>query len=254
MNESVTHQRHGVCAVLTLNRPESLNAIDDALLDELEAHLERIASDDSRALVITGEGRAFCAGSDLKGGTGDADARIRRMHQLILRLRRFPKISVAAINGFALGGGLEIAMGCTFRVAAAPARLGLPEIRLGLLPVYGGTQLLSRLIGQQQALRLMLGGEPVDGRRALEIGLADELVEQPGEALAAACELATAHSGYGLLAQQAIRQAVRDGLELPLEQGLELEARLGSEIKDSHDAQEGVRAFVEKRKPVFRDC
>ncbi|MCY1409322.1 putative enoyl-CoA hydratase [compost metagenome] len=250
----ITYHRQDVCAVLTLNRPESLNAISDDLLDELEAHLERIAADDSRALIITGAGRAFCAGSDLKSGSGDAGARIRRMHQLAQRLRQFPKISVAAINGFALGGGLEIALGCTFRLCAAEAKLGLPEIKLGLLPVYGGTQLLPRLIGEQPALRMMLSGEPVDGRRALELGLADEVVESADEVLNAACRLATTHSRYGLKAQQAIRRAVQEGLQLPLGAALELEASLGLEIKTTHDAQEGIRAFVEKRKPVFRDC
>ncbi|MBO3274786.1 enoyl-CoA hydratase/isomerase family protein [Pseudomonas schmalbachii] len=250
----IAYHRQDVCAVLTLNRPEALNAISDDLLDELEAHLERIAADDSRALVITGAGRAFCAGSDLKSGSGDAGARIRRMHRLAQRLRQFPKISVAAINGFALGGGLEIALGCTFRVCAAEAKLGLPEIKLGVLPVYGGTQLLPRLIGEQPALRMMLSGEPVDSRRALELGLVDEVVDSVDEVLDAACRLAAAHSRYGLKAQQAIRRAVQEGLQLPLDAALELEAGIGQEITRTHDAQEGIRAFVEKRKPVFRDC
>ncbi|MCY1308907.1 2,3-dehydroadipyl-CoA hydratase [compost metagenome] len=123
-----------------------------------------------------------------------------------------------------------------------------------MLPVYGGTQLLPRLIGEQPALRMMLSGEPVDGRRAFELGLVDEVVDNVDEVLDAACRLAIAHSRYGLKAQQAIRRAVQEGLQLPLDAGLELEASIGLEIKTTHDAQEGIRAFVEKRKPVFRDC
>jgi enoyl-CoA hydratase len=251
--ELINHQRLGNCAVLTLNRPQVLNALNDALLDELDGHLDRIAIDDSRALVITGQGRAFCAGSDLNERDGDPGLRIARMHRLMLRLEEFPKISVAAINGAAMGGGLEIALGCTFRVCIAQAKLAVPEIRLGLIPLYGATQLLPRLIGKGPALRMMLGGEALDGLNAYSVGLVDHLTDSDDNLLDAACAFAAKYSKYGLPAQQAIRQAVREGINLPLADGLALEAGLGRLIGMTHDAKEGIQAFVERRQPVFKD-
>jgi enoyl-CoA hydratase/carnithine racemase len=250
----IDHHRQGNCAVLTLNRPQVLNAINDALLDELDAHLDRIASDDSRALVITGQGRAFCAGSDLSERDGDPAVRIARMHRLMLRLAEFPKISVAAINGAAMGGGLEIALGCTFRVCVAEAKMAVPEIRLGLIPVYGATQLLPRLIGPGPALRMMMSGETLDGPAACKVGLVDHIADSADDLLEEACDFAAKYSGFSLPAQQAIRQAVRVGTSLSLADGLALEAKLGHRVGMTDDAKEGVLAFVERRKPVFKDC
>lgn len=250
----IDHHRQGNCVVLTLSRPQVLNAINDALLDELEGHLDRIASDDSRALVITGQGRAFCAGSDLNEREGDPAVRIARMHRLMLRLSDFPKISVAAINGAAMGGGLEIALGCTFRVSISAAKLAVPEIRLGLIPVYGATQLLPRLIGPGPALRMMMSGEALDGTSAYKLGLIDHLADCADNLLEEACAFAAKYNGYSLPAQQAIRQAVIEGTNLSLADGLALEASLGQRIGMTDDAKEGVLAFVERRKPVFKDC
>jgi enoyl-CoA hydratase len=140
----VERQNIGLCAVLTLNRPAVLNALDDALLDALDVELDTAEVDSCRAVVIVGRGRAFCAGSDLGGAHGDPEARVRRMHRLVERLQTFPKITIAALNGLALGGGLEIALACTFRVAMAKAKLGLPEVKLGLIPLYGGTHVHSK--------------------------------------------------------------------------------------------------------------
>lgn len=249
----IDYQRQGNCAVLTLNRPQVLNAINDALLDELDGYLDRIACDDSRALVITGQGRAFCAGSDLNESEGDSAVRIARMHRLMLRLNEFPKISVAAINGAAMGGGLEIALGCTFRVCIAEVKLAVPEIRLGLIPVYGATQLLPRLIGRGPALRMMMSGEALDGAAALKVGLVDHLADSADELLEEAYDFAAKYSGYSLPAQQAIRQAVNEGSHLALADGLALEASLGRLVGMTDDAKEGVLAFVERRRPVFRD-
>ncbi|WP_160108240.1 enoyl-CoA hydratase/isomerase family protein [Pseudomonas izuensis] len=250
----IDHHRQGNCAVLTMNRPQVLNALNDALLDELDWHLDNIAKDDSRALVITGQGRAFCAGSDLSERDGDPALRIARMHRLMLRLDEYPKISVAAINGAAMGGGLEIALGCTFRVCVAQAKLAVPEIRLGLIPVYGATQLLPRLIGRGPALQMMLGGGALDAQDAYSVGLIDHLTNSDDNLLEAACALAEKYSCYSLPAQQAIRQAVREGNNLSLADGLASEASLGHRIGKTHDAKEGVQAFVERREPVFKDC
>lgn len=248
----LTHQGH--CAVLRLNRPEALNSINNAMLSEIEMHLDVLENSDCRAVVITGEGRGFCAGTDLKEWHGDPTERMRRVHALVLRLLHYPKTSIAAINGLALGGGLELALACTFRVARAGARLGLPEVKLGLLPAYAGTQLLPRLIGANRALEIMLGGEPVDGTRAAEIGLANRVVPDEADVVSAACEFAGVFTRHSLVPQRAIRRAVLEGMEMPLEDGMALELRLVAEVSASADTQEGVNAFLEKRAPVWKDC
>lgn len=250
----VTRKDIGACAVLTFNRPQVLNALSDRLLDELEVHLDEIACGAPRALIITGEGRAFCAGSDLNERDGDPALRIEQAHRLIERLITFPKISVAALNGPALGGGLEIALACTFRIAASDARLGLPEIKLGLMPVYGGTQLLPRLIGERRAVQMMLTGQAIAGMKALEFGLVDQLVERASDVVDAALHMAKDCGQYGLLAQQAIRRAVHEGRHLSLTSALALERALGPRVAATEDALEGIQAFIEKRAPVFRDA
>ena len=229
-------------AVLTLNRPQALNALDSSLLAEFDAALDRIEQDDSRAFVITGAGRAFCVGSDLKEIGGDAEARIRHMHGLMLRMHHFPKIGVAAVGGYALGGGLEIALGCAFRIADPDARFGLPEIKLGLMPSYGATQTVPRLIGGSRALDLMLSGDPIDAQTALGWGLVDR-VSAPGAAVATAIDFALKRAGNKPLAERAIREAVRASAALPLEAGLAEELRLSLAVADSDDARASLAAF-----------
>ena len=219
--------RSGDIAILTLNRPGQLNAITNGMIGLIEDALDVVATDDSIGLVITGEGRGFCAGSDLKEQPGNFLERVRRMHRLVLRMLHHPKLSVAALNGLAYGGGLEIAMGCTFRVAAPGARLSLPEIKLGVMPAYGGTQMLPRLIGSPLALEMLLMGEPVSAERAQAIGLVTAVAEDP---LAAALELVRKATRYGQPAQQAMRRAVREGMDRPLEQALDLEHQLIGEL------------------------
>lgn len=251
---TIVRSDEGPCAILTLNRPDSLNAITDGMLDELDIHLDTIETDASRAIIFNGFGRAFCVGSDLKEKhDGPPEERVKRMHALVQRLASFPKITVAAVHGFTLGGGLEIATGCTFRVASPDAKLGLPEIKLGLMPVYGGTQTVARLVGEAHALELMLSGNFIDGKRAYEIGLVNRLAASDKDLLTTACQLAESCCFNSLVAQRAIRTAVREGLDLPLSQGLALEAALGEDNSRSADAVEGVKAFVEKRDPVFSD-
>jgi enoyl-CoA hydratase/carnithine racemase len=241
MNMTETTMADGI-AIIRLDRPKVLNAINEAMVDEIEGALDRFEEDAAvRALVITGTGRAFCVGSDLKEGGGDPDARIARMHRLMLRLIAYPKVSVAAFNGLALGGGLEIGMACTFRVAAPDARLGLPEVTHALMPAYGGTQLLPRLVGVGRALHMALTGEMIDAARAEAIGLVNGVAE---DVQAAAVALADRCSRGGRVAQSEIRRAMLGGLGLPLSEGLALEAAGASRVAASEEAQAAVAAFA----------
>lgn len=249
----VRSERQGSCAVITLNRPEALNTITDPMLTCLEEILAAEEGSDSRALVLTGAGRAFCAGSDLGEQHADPQQRVQRVHALIARMLEFPKPIVAAINGIALGGGLELALACTFRVARRSARLGLPEIRLGLLPAYGGTQLLPRLVGQTRALEMILSGEPIDGTAAAAMGLVNRVCEDIDDAVATAAELLGAITRHSLVPQRAILRAVREGSLLALDRALELERELLREVSRSADTLEGVQAFLEKRQPRWQD-
>jgi enoyl-CoA hydratase/carnithine racemase len=242
------------CAVLTLNRPQVLNAISNEMVDAFEAHLDAIAKDESRALVVTGAGRAFCAGTDLKSHGEGTKQRMMHMHHIMLRLDSFPKISVAAINGIAFGGGLEVAIGCTFRIAAPGAKLGLPEIKLGLMPLYGGTAILPELIGKNRALEMVLGGEPIDAPRAHQIGLVNALSGTNESLLDDACAFAMRFGKHSKVAREALRQLSREhGSHPTLQEALEAEVALADPVINSEDAHEGVEAFLQKRAAVVRD-
>jgi len=229
-------------AVLILNRPAALNAITEEMICEIEAALERHRESDADAIVITGKGRVFCAGSDLKHGSRDVDARIERMHALAINLIEHPKLSVAALNGLALGGGLELALACTLRVAAPEAKLGLPEIRLSVMPGYGGTQLLSRAVGTARALQMLLTGDSVSGVEARAMGLVTEISDNPLETAVALAGRCTKH---GQAVQHAIRRAVHEGRQLDLKAALRLEHELNRPLSRSPEAIAAIRAFLE---------
>ena len=243
-------------ALLTLDRPEALNALSFELLRDLDRAFGEVAKSDPRALLITGAGdRAFCAGADIRELMGRPQSAVRegaRFGQRVLgRLDDLPMPSIAVIQGYAFGGGLELALAATFRVATKNARLGLPEIKLGLIPGYGGTQRLPRLIGPARASEIIMTGRTVGAEEALAIGLVNRLVE--GDPVAAAMSFAREMTGYGLVALRLARDAVRRALDMPLAQGLESEADLNTLAFQSEDAKEGLTAFLEKRKPAFRD-
>jgi enoyl-CoA hydratase len=248
--------REGV-ALLTVNRPQKLNAMNYETMVELErvfAHLG--AEEEVRAVIVTGEGeKAFIAGADIQelaretATTGHLTA--LRGQSILRRIETLGKPVIAAINGFCLGGGLELALSCHVRVAAEGAKLGLPEVTLGAIPGYGGTQRLSRLVGRGVASEMILTGDPVDAAEALRIGLVNRVV--PRESL-----LDTADS----LARRMIRNApmalrhallaIDQGLEVDLEKGLLLEATLFGILCGTEDLREGMNAFLEKRKAAFR--
>ncbi len=245
-------------ALVTLDRPEVLNALNFDLLRDLGAALDQVAAGDARALLVTGTGeRAFCAGADvteLIGRSLQATREGAAFGQAVFaKLDTLPIPSIALISGYALGGGLELALACTFRLAARTARLGLPEIKLGLIPGYGGTQRLPRLIGESRALEMILTGRAVMAEEALQIGLVSRLVD--GDLLEAGksfASFAREMTGFSLPALSFARDAVRRGLATSLEQGLEIEADLNTLAFQTADSVEGIAAFLEKRKPVFR--
>lgn len=242
---------------LTIERPEKLNALNAGVLDALDAAIAKAAiDDDARVVVITGAGeRAFVAGADIAELRDLASDALPDFMQsgldLFSRIEKLGKPVIAAINGFALGGGLELALACTLRLASSTAQFGLPEIKLGLLPGYGGTQRLTRLVGQARALHMMLTGDPVKADQALAWGLVNQVTE-PGELDAAVQALAGRLAASAPLAMRAIITAVNCGGNLPLDEGIALEKAQFLANFATADAREGTAAFLEKRKPEFR--
>jgi enoyl-CoA hydratase len=249
--------RNEAVATITINRPDRLNALNAATIDELRAAVLEMRQDESvRTVIITGAGeKAFVAGADVAelSQQSPLGARItaQRGQHVFDLVETLGKPVIAAINGFALGGGCELAMACTLRVAADTARLGQPEINLGLIPGYGGTQRLSRLVGRGRALELLLRGHQIDAAEALRIGLVDRVV--PGaELMAAALALAMELAAKAPVAARAILEAVHKGLQMPFAEGQAYEATLFGLVATTEDMQEGTRAFLEKRRPAFR--
>ncbi len=242
--------------VLTISRPAKLNALDRAALLELRDALASLADDTSlRVLIVTGAGpKAFVAGADIaefEGFTPEEATRYARMGQQVVgALETLPVPSIAAINGYALGGGLELALACTFRLVADTARLGLPETSLGLIPGFGGTQRLARAVGRQHALELILTGRQVTADEAVGLGLALRVVPA-AQLLDEAHTLAAQLAARAPIALRYAREAVAEGLDRPLAEGLALEARLFGHASATHDMREGVRAFLEKRQASF---
>lgn len=243
-------------AVIRLNRPEALNALSFSLIGDLARALEEVSRSDARALLITGAGpKAFCAGADIKELTGRSMAEQKKGTILgqstFARIERLPMPSVAVINGYAFGGGLELALSCTFRIATRNAKMGLPEIKLGLIPGYGGTQRLPRAVGEARALEMILTGRAVDAEEAYRIGLVQRIVE--GDALAAGISFAREFAGYSLPITGFAREAVFRGLSTSLTEGLQIEADLATLAFQTKDAVEGMSAFIDKRKAQFGD-
>ena len=248
--------KEGGIAVVTLSRPDRLNAIGTDTLVALDAALVALESDDRvRAFVVTGEGRAFCAGADigelseLDGAAGFARF-VRTFTDVLDRLEQHSKPSIAAIDGAALGGGLELALACDLRVAADTARLGVPEIKLGLLPGAGGTQRLPRLLPRGVALQMLLTGAPLGAADAHRLGLVNEL-SGGDPALVVAERLARELASGAPLAHRAAKRLVQRGALLPLTDAIDLERDTVAELFATADAAEGLAAFRDKRAPDF---
>ena len=243
-------------ATVTVNRPDKLNALNDATIADLDAAIgEVIARDDVGGAIVTGAGaKAFVAGADIAElatqGPLDGRARARAGQAAFSRIERSPKPVIAAVNGFALGGGCELAMACHLRIASATAQFGLPEVTLGIAPGYGGTQRLPRLVGKGRALQLMLTGERIDAAEAHRIGLVNK-VTAPEELMATAEAMMRQILARGPVAVAACIDAATRGLDTTLEDGMRIEADHFGLLASTADMREGMQAFLEKRAPRF---
>lgn len=254
---AVELKKDGDFAVLTLNRPEALNALSFSILGDIARALDEVAGmKDIRALLVTGAGeKAFCAGADIKELRGRTLIEQKRGAELgqsvFARLDSLPVASVALVNGYAFGGGAELALACTFRLASPRAIFGLPEIKLGLIPGYGGTQRLPRLIGEGRALEIIMTGRNVKADEAERIGLVNAIAE--GDLMEAGREFAGKFTRYSLPVLGCARRAVQRAGDVTLDEGLRIEADLSTLAFCTADAEEGMAAFEEKRKAEFMD-
>lgn len=267
--------RDGRIAIVTINHPP-MNVLNSTLLGELDEAFNGLAKDDSLCVVLTGEGRAFVAGADIKemkdmnaaGGIEFA----RKGQAVFDKIESLPKPVIAAVNGFALGGGTELAMSCDIRIASKAAKFGQPEVNLGVIPGFGGTQRLPRLVGAGKAKELIYTGDIISAESALAIGLVQQLVEgyrkdengdtvknergrpvqDNGPVLEAALSMARKIASKGPVAIRGAKRAVNEGLDVTLSDGLSLEAGVFGELFSTHDQKEGMEAFVGKRRAEFK--
>jgi enoyl-CoA hydratase len=257
MSDLVQLERRGAVALLTLNRPEVLNALDAATLAALAARTAEIARDASvHAVVLTGAGRAFAAGADIaamrKIGPAEAEAFSRLGHAALASLEALAVPTIAAVNGFALGGGCELALACDWIYASSKARFGQPEVNLGVLPGFGGTSRMVRRVGIAWANELVLAGEPIDAETALRIGLANRVFE-PETLLDSALAIGEKIAGKGPYAVAVAKRVMREGQDADLRTAHALEQNAFGLVFASADRAEGMTAFLEKRAPVFHN-
>lgn len=240
---------------LLISRPEAMNALNSRFFEELNHYLGTIEKEnDCRCLIITGDGNAFVAGADIKEmqnkNMEEAEQFSLFGQKTFERLEMLEKPVIAAINGFALGGGCELALACDIRIASKSAKLGQPEVNLGLIPGYGATQRLPRLIGLGNALYLLYTAEMITAEEALRMGLVQK-VSEPEQLMADAMQLAKKIISKGPVAIQKIKSVSRGGLNLSFSEGSKLEAQTFGELFETDQTKEGIRAFIEKRKPVW---
>ena len=255
--ENILYEKKAQLAYITINRPEVLNALNMATMEELRAAFTAARDDaEVRVVLLTGAGeKAFVAGADInelaRHNPVEAKEYTHRGQSVLDLIENLGKPVIACINGFALGGGCEIALACTMRLASENAKLGQPEVKLGIIPGYGGTQRLPRLVGKGAAMQLVLTGETISAQEALRIGLVNEVVPA-GELIARAEAIAHKIIANAPLAVEYALEAVNHGMEMPLAEGLFLEATLFGVCCATEDKKEGTSAFLEKRPPQFK--
>jgi enoyl-CoA hydratase len=252
----ITTERRDSVEIIRLNRPEKLNALSREMTSVLSDTITKLASHAGlRVIILTGSGdQAFCAGTDISELTHLTEDKAREISErgqsLCNQIENFPVPVIAAVNGIAAGGGCELALACHIRIASSNARFSLPETKLGIIPGYGGTQRLAREIGNGRAAEVMLTGKTIGAEEALQIGLINRLATD--DLLTEAESLANEIARLAPLAIRAGLKAMTLGVELPLAEGLALEAKLFASIFATEDVREGTRAFLEKRQPVFK--
>lgn len=249
----------GPIALITIDRPKALNALNAQVLTELEHAIGQVSAHaDARALIVTGAGeKAFVAGADIaemsQYTTSQALAFATKGHQVLARLESLSIPTIAAVNGFALGGGLELALACDLLYVSEKAKLGLPEVSLAVIPGFGGTQRLTRILGKMRARELIFTGDPIDAAKAKEIGLALEVLAP--EALLPRCkEVAHKIATRGPVAIAQAKRVIESGADLPLKDANELERQAFALLFGTDDQKEGMKAFLEKRKAAFKNA
>ncbi len=254
--ETITYEKNGKIGILRINRPQALNAINSQMLGELEELLEEVDSDrDLRVLIITGSGeKAFVAGADIveiSNFTAEQARDFAKTGQRVFRRLEIMKIPViAAVNGFALGGGTELACACDFIYAADNAKFGQPEVLLGLMPGFGGTQRLSRFVGLAKAREMIYTGSQIKSKEAFEIGLVNKICA-PDKLMDEVLAVATTIAGRAPLGIAGSKEAINDGYDVAIDKGMEFECDMFSDLFESDDVKEGTKAFIDKREPQF---
>jgi enoyl-CoA hydratase len=255
--DNLSIERDGPVAILTVNRPKVLNALNSQTLDDLRRAVEEFGRDDDvRAVIVTGAGeKSFVAGADInelavQSPTAARDHALAGQ-RVLDGIEQLGKPVIAAINGYALGGGCELAMACTLRIAADTAKLGQPEINLGLIPGYAGTQRLARIVGKGRALELLLTGDPIGAHEAHRLGLVNRVVAA-ADLMTEARGIAAVLAAKAPVAVRYILDAVQKGLDMPFAEAQTFEATLFGLVASTEDMREGTRAFLEKRRPAFK--
>lgn len=248
----IRREQQGSVALVTLSRPEALNALNSAMLAQLQSLFAKIADDDQvRAVVLTGEGKAFAAGADIAEmrtfTAREALDYALRGNAALAAIESLPQPVIAAVNGYALGGGCELALACDLRIASARARFGQPEVTLGITPGFGGTQRLPRTVGTGHAMQMILTGTPIDAAEALRIGLVNA-VHPEEDLMLAAMALAESIAAAAPIAVRGAKRAIRDGMDRDLDRAIAGEGERFSRCFGTHDQLEAMAAFAEKRK------
>ncbi len=258
MYQNLIYLKEGAIATVQLNRPQKKNALNSELRVEIEKALREIGGDTSlKAVIVTGGEEIFCAGADIgeiqKATTAESTTKHAREFQLLFdQIESLPQPVIAAVSGYALGGGCELALACDFRIASEGAKFGLPEIKIGAFPGGGGTQRLPRLIGAAKAKEMIFTGDPTSAEEAFALGLVMKVVPKD-KLMEEAKGFANKLASLPRLAMEASKKVINRGLEMDLSSGLEFEARCFGNLATTHDLKEGILAFLEKRKPNFSD-
>ena len=250
--EYIKYEVQGQIAIMTINKPKVLNALDGEVLAELDKALDEVDVNSVRCLILTGEGeKAFVAGADIAAqyplSKSEGEAWGKNGNRIFLKLERLPIPVIAAVNGYALGGGCEICMACDIRICSENAVFGQPEVGLGITPGFGGTQRLARLVGPGMAKEMIYGGRNIKADEALRIGLVNH-VYPLAELMNEAVKLANRIASNAPIAVRNSKKAINEGIELPMDEAVALEAKLFGDCFETHDQKEGMGAFLEKRK------